>query len=85
MAQHVGDDDETVVSSGMSRTAVTSVGTGLIVFGSGLLSFLLSQGWSWLIGILAFLLIIEGIDCLFAGITGRNGASPILLAWWPTL
>ncbi len=78
-------EDEDLAVSGTRRTVVTTIGTGLIVFGSAILSFLLSEGWNWPVGLVTVLLIIEGIDCLYVGITGRNGASPLLLAWWPTI
>ena len=83
MASHLDRDDERPAASGTKQIAITAIGASLLVIGSAIASALAAQGWRWGIGVLAMLLIIEEIDCLYVGITGRNGASPALLVWWP--
>ena len=85
MAPRIQRDDEHPVASGTRQSAVTAIGALLVVIGSAIVSTLAAQGWSWGLGFVAVLLIIEGVDCLYVGITGRNGAVPILLAWWPSI
>jgi hypothetical protein len=85
MAPRIERDDEHPGASGSRQSGVIAMGAALIVIGSAIVSALASQGWRWGVGIVAVLLIIEGIDCLYVGITGRNGATPILLAWWPMI
>jgi hypothetical protein len=82
MAPHLDRDHERPVASGTKQIAITAIGAALLVVGSAIVSALAAQGWRWDVGMLAVLLIVEGIDCLYVGITGRNGASPVLLAWW---
>jgi len=82
MASRIERDDEHPVASGTRQIVITTIGAALLVIGSAIVSALAAQGWDWGVGMVAVLLIIEGIDCFYVGITGRNGASPILLAWW---
>ncbi|HLA14427.1 MAG TPA: hypothetical protein VJZ25_05330 [Gemmatimonadaceae bacterium] len=67
----------------MRQTAVTIIGAALVAVGCALALHLVSVGWSWGLGILAVFLIVEGLDCLYAGITGREGATPALFLLWP--
>lgn len=83
MASRIEGDDKHTVASGTRQIVITTIGAALFVIGSAIVSALIAQGWRWDAGLVAVLLIIEGIDCLYAGVTGRNGASPILLAYWP--
>jgi hypothetical protein len=85
MAPRIERDDEHPVASETRQSAIMAIGAALLVIGSAIVSALAAQGWRWDVGMLAVLLIVEGIDCLYVGITGRNGASPILFAWWPMI
>ena len=85
MPSRIERDDERPVASESRQSVVTPIGAGLLVIGGGIIWALAVQGWGWGVGTVAILLIIEGIDCLYVGITGRNGASPLLLAWWPLM
>jgi len=85
MPPRIERDDEQPVASGSRQSVMTAIGAALLVIGGDLVWALAAQGWGWGVGVVAVLLIIEGIDCLYVGITGRNGASPILLAWWPMI
>ena len=75
-----GQDDSKTLRS--RQTVVTVIGAALVVVGSGVFSQSLYQGWNWGIRAVAVLLVVEGIDCLYSGLTGRNGATPILFVFW---
>ena len=70
-------------SQQLQQTVLTVLGTALVAIGWAIGSHLFSQGWSWSLGILSGLLILVGLDCLYAGITGREGITPYLLFLWP--
>lgn len=82
MALHLDGDYERPTASGKRQIAVTALGAALVAIGSALAWALTAEGWSWGLGLLSAVLIIEGIDCLYVGITGRNGASPALFVLW---
>jgi hypothetical protein len=62
---------------------MTVIGAASLAVGCAIGLHLLSAGWSWGLGILAIFLIIAGLDCLYAGITGREGFTSTLLANLP--
>jgi hypothetical protein len=67
----------------MRQTVVTVLGAAFLAVGCAIGIHLVSAGWSWGLGILAIFLILEGLDCLYAGITGRDGITPAFLTTWP--
>ncbi len=82
MGTHRDRDQERPAASGIRQIAVTTIGAALVAIGSAIALSLAAQGWHWGLGVLSVVLIVEGIDCLYVGITGRNGMSPALLTWW---
>ncbi len=82
MASHLDGDRERPAASGTRQIVVTAVGAALVAIGSAIASALVALGWRWGLGVISVVLILEGIDCLYVGITGRNGASPALFVWW---
>ena len=83
MASHLDGGQDRPPASGSRQIAVTVIGAALVAIGSAIASNLAAQGWRWGLGVFAVLMIVEGIDCLYTGITGRNGGSPALITWWP--
>lgn len=81
METHRDRGPDRPAASGTRQIVVTAIGAALVSIGSAIALHLAAQGWSWGLGILALVLLLEGIDCLYVGITGRNGASPALLVW----
>lgn len=60
-------DDDNPSISGSRQIRITAIGGALIVIGSAIGWSLAAQGWTWTLGTLAVLLIVDGIDFLYVG------------------
>jgi len=67
----------------MRQTIVTVIGAVFLAVGCAIGFHLFAAGWSWGLGILAIFLIVAGVDCLYTGITDRDGVTSALLTSWP--
>ena len=65
------------------QLSITFVGAVMLGLGLWVGWVLRAAGWHWGWGMFSAMLILEGIDFLHAGLTGRNGGWPFSLFWLP--
>jgi hypothetical protein len=58
------------------QLSVMIIGGILVALGGYGTFFLIVEGFRWEVAAISAFLILEGCDCLYAGVSGRNGGGP---------